>query len=110
MGGYAQGDLIVTGGKDSKVKVWVLASLLSGRNDCWAEFGDHSAEVTSVRFSIGASLQRAFSCSLDKTFRVYDLPSKCTIKQIQVQSQILRMEVDPLETFVYLACENMNVY
>jgi WD40 repeat protein len=84
MSGYAQGDLIITGGKDSKVKVWILAQLIAigGHDQCFAEFGEHSAEVTCVRFSTGASLQRAFSCSLDKTFRVYDLPSKCTIKQI----------------------------
>lgn len=32
------------------------------------------------------------------------------IKQIQVHSQILRMEVDAIEMFVYLACDNLNVY
>lgn len=32
------------------------------------------------------------------------------IKQIQVPSQILRMEVDAVEIFVYFACDNLNVY
>lgn len=86
--GYASGDLILTGGKDSKVKVFILAQLLATDKTedvkCFAEFGDHSAEVTQVRFSFAASQQRAFSCSLDKTFKVYDLPSKTVLKTIQV--------------------------
>ena len=48
--GYASGDLILTGGKDSKVKVFILAQLLAADKTedakCFAEFGDHSAEVT----------------------------------------------------------------
>jgi len=55
-------------------------------------------------------MQRAFSCSTDKTFKVYDIPSKTIIKVIQVQSPILKMEVDHVEQFVYLACDNLNVY
>jgi hypothetical protein len=55
-------------------------------------------------------MQRAFSCSLDKTFKVYDIPSKTIIKVIQVQSPILKLEVDHCEQFVYLACDNLNVY
>ena len=56
-----QGDLIISGGKDSKVKVWTLAALLAigeekkldgfeedqqGMKGCFAEFGEHSSEVT----------------------------------------------------------------
>lgn len=63
-----------------------------------------------MRFSKLSSLQRAFSCSLDKTFKVYDLPSKTVIKSIQTHSQILKMEIEPIETLVYLACDNLNVY
>lgn len=40
-------DLVITGGKDFKVKVWVLADLLfGGKAACFAEFSDHTAEVT----------------------------------------------------------------
>ena len=120
-----QGDLVITGGKDSKVKVWTLAALLAlgeerkadqfaegqqGVRGCLTEFGEHTSEVTQVKFSYGASMQRAFSCSLDKTFKVYDIPSKCVIKQIQVQSPILKLEVDHIEQYVFLACDNQNVY
>ena len=106
-----QGDLIITAGKDTKVKIWTLAALLSLQQEAqnnldmkqqehiamFAEFGEHTSEVTQVKFSYGAGIIRAFSCSLDKTFKVYDIPSKTIIKQIQVQSPILKMEVDHIE-------------
>ena len=73
-----------------------------------AEFSDHTSEVTGVALSKTGA--RAFSCSLDKTFRVYDLANRCTLKTIQAPSPITRMAVDSTETMVYLACDNQNVY
>lgn len=66
--------------------------------------------MTQVRFSASASLLRAFSGSVDKTFRVYDVPSKTLLRHIQVQSPIQFLEVDQTEQFVYLGCQNLNVY
>lgn len=63
-----------------------------------------------MAFSKLDSLSRAFSASLDKTFRIYDLNAKCTIKTIQTLSPITNMAVDTVESFVYLSCENLNVY
>ena len=61
----------------------LLAVGSSGRNKaCYHEFSEHTGAVTSVKFSYGASLQRAFSASLDKTVKVYDLPTKMVLKQI----------------------------
>lgn len=77
---------------------------------CYHEFGDHTGAVTAVKFSYGASLQRAFSGSLDKTFKVYDLPSKMILKQIQMSSPILKIVVDQIESSAFIACENFNVY
>jgi len=42
-------EMIITGGKDCKVKVWLVADLV--KNDTsrplhFCEFGDHTAEVT----------------------------------------------------------------
>lgn len=76
-----------------------------------AEFGDHTQEVTSVLFSKSSgSGNRAFSVSLDKTFRVYDIAAKCTLKVIQAPSPINKMAIDVTESLVYLACDNQNVY
>ena len=38
--------MIISGGKDCKVKVWMISSLLSGGDGIFAEFGDHTAEIT----------------------------------------------------------------
>jgi WD40 repeat protein len=44
-----------------------------------SEFTDHTSEVTKVKFSNGL---RAFSASLDKLFKVYDIAAKCVLKNI----------------------------
>ena len=88
-----QGDLIISAGQDSKVKVWNLVELLSVNQSgtlvreagnrqpgCYHEFSEHTGAVTAVKFSFGASLERAFSASVDKTFKVYDLPTKMILK------------------------------
>ena len=46
-----------------------------------AEFSDHTSEVTKVGFSKSNPL-RAFSASLDKLFKVYDIAAKCVLKNI----------------------------
>ena len=87
-----------------------IFSLFHGqRNQPIAEFIEHTSEVTQVAFS-KSSQHRAFSASLDKTFRVYDIASKCTLKSIMAPSPINRMAIDLIEANVYLACDNQNVY
>ena len=79
-----QADMIITGGKDCKVKIWMMRDLLSkDASDlaCYHEFGEHSQEVTQVAFSQNNS-SRAFSASIDKQFKVYDIPAKMCIKTI----------------------------
>jgi len=66
-------------------------------------------EVTQTCFS-PVSIFRLFTASLDKTMRVYDLPSRQLLKQIQTSSPILLMAVDYSERYVYLACDNLNIY
>lgn len=53
---------------------------------------------------------RAFSASLDKQFKVYDLPSKLCVKTIQTQSPIIKAVVDHSESNMYAACDNQNIY
>ena len=79
------------------------------KNQCIVEFGDHTSEVTQVQLSRSSS-NRAFSASLDKTFKVYDIAAKCTLKNIQAPSPINKLAVDNIEAYVYLACDNQNVY
>jgi WD40 repeat protein len=94
----------MTGGKDCKVKVWIISSLLETKEE-FAVFGEHLMEVTSVQFSPCTS-NRAFSASLDKNMKVYDIPSKTVIKNIQTHSPIFKVIIDNTETNAYLSCEN----
>lgn len=73
----------------------------------FAEFGDHTAEITQVKL-LGPS--RLYSSSLDKQFRVYDIPSKLCVKTIQTQSPIMNCLVDNIECNLYAACDNQNIY
>ncbi|XP_063900353.1 uncharacterized protein LOC135119904 [Zophobas morio] len=62
----SNGQYIVTGGDDSKVKVWNTRS-----GFCFVTFKEHSAAVTGVRFSPRDKV--IFSSSLDGTVRAFDL-------------------------------------
>lgn len=60
------GQTIVTGGDDGKVKVWNATS-----GFCYVTFSDHASSVTSVEMAKQGSV--VFSASLDGTVRAYDL-------------------------------------
>jgi WD40 repeat protein len=44
-------DLLISGGKDSKVRVWSVADLMRNSDKYLCEFGDASSEITAVKFS-----------------------------------------------------------
>lgn len=75
------------------------------KNQCIAEFSEHTSDVSQVQFS-RSSPHRCFSASFDKTFKVYDIPAKCTLKTIQTPSPINRIAIDMIESTAYLACDN----
>lgn len=60
------GQLIVTGGDDGKVKLWNTSS-----GFCFVTFNEHKGPVSSVMFSGKGTA--VFSSSLDGTVRAYDL-------------------------------------
>ncbi|XP_077996881.1 periodic tryptophan protein 2 homolog [Glandiceps talaboti] len=60
------GQYIVTGGEDSKVKVWSTSS-----GFCFVTFTDHKAAITAVQF--GSSGHVIISASLDGTVRAFDM-------------------------------------
>lgn len=103
-----EGDMLASCGRDSKVKVWALKALLDKSTEAMCEL-TFNAEVCQVAFSKTNS-DRLFAASLDKTFKVYDIPSKLVLRTIVVPAPVLLMTVDITEANVYLACENQNVY
>eukprot|EP01038_Epipyxis_sp_PR26KG_P014178 gene14178-19024_t len=64
----SDGQLIATGGEDSKVKIWNC-----GSGFCFITFTDHTAPVTGVKFTGKGSGKALISASLDGTVRAYDL-------------------------------------
>ena len=64
------GQLMVTGGGDGKVKVWNVST-----GFCFVTFGEHTAPVTAVTFMGGRGGHglAVVSASLDGTVRAYDL-------------------------------------
>lgn len=104
--------MIVTAGKDCKVKVWFLSTIIRNQpqeQQYFVEFGQHTQEVTCVAFSPSCS-NRIFSASVDKQVKVYDVSERMCIKTIQAHSQIHRMLIDQTENLVYVACDNQNIY
>ena len=60
------GQTIVTGGDDSRVKLWNVAS-----GFCYVTFTEHTAPVTAVQF--GTNGQVVLSASKDGTVRAFDM-------------------------------------
>lgn len=64
----SDGQLIATGGIDSKVKIWNSSS-----GFCQITFSEHVAPVTGVKFTGKGVGKALLSCSLDGTVRAHDL-------------------------------------
>lgn len=60
------GQYIVSGGEDAKVKVWNVSN-----GFCFVTFSEHTSAVTAIEFS--ANKKFVVSASLDGTVRAYDL-------------------------------------
>jgi WD40 repeat protein len=101
-------DMVATGGRDGKVKVWALKALIDKSNTPMAEL-TFNAEVCKVVFSKTNS-DRLFIASIDKTFKAFEISSKVVLRTIVAPAPILLMTVDVGESNVYLACDNLNVY
>ena len=69
---------MLTGGKDSKVRLWITAELLANSSQHYHELGEATSEITAVR--IAAMGSHGFTASLDKTCRIYDLAAKTQIR------------------------------
>lgn len=72
------------------------------------EYKGHTESITGAH--INKFNTRAYTSSLDKTCKIWDLFSGTLIKTITWISGIHSMVVDSMETTAFLGCKNKNVY
>lgn len=86
----ADGQQVVTGGDDGKVKVWNAAS-----GFCYITFSEHSSSISAVEFAKQG--QVIFSASLDGTVRAFDLVRYRNFRTFTTPSpvQFNSLAVDP---------------
>ena len=87
------GRLMVTGGDDSKVKLWNAET-----GFCFVTFDDHDGPITAVEFAFGETGQAVVTASLDGTVRAFDLARYKNFRTMRTPSerpsQLLSLAVD----------------
>lgn len=73
-----------------------------------AEYKGHNNIITGAH--INKFNSRVYTCSEDKSCKIWDMFSGTEIRTIICISSIQSMAVDSLESTIYLGCKNKNVY
>lgn len=106
---------LITGGKDTVIHVWNLATLLDVKTltnrkmDPMFTFSSHSLAITSLHCTRG-SQPKLISTSMDRTCKVWDLFSGSELCSVVVPCSILSASMDPSEHFLYMGGSNGRVY
>ncbi len=113
---------ILSGGEDAVVHVWSLLDLLdtSTANDASSSlqrgcvplftWTDHVLPITSIHCGLGGYLGRVYTSSLDRTVKVFDLPTGKSLLSITAPSYINVCIADPLEHRLFLGAGNGHIY
>jgi len=105
------GDFIVSGGDDGIVSVWSLCDVASCDSvsipEAYMEWSNHSLPITSLTVTTSG---RIVSSSLDRTCKVWDIPTKRLEMSFLFPSFIQHVIVDPSERFLFAAAGDCNIY
>eukprot|EP01137_Pigoraptor_chileana_P002879 Opistho-2@42333 len=106
----------VTGGEDSVVNVWRLASILSSVSDGDMSvkplftLTEHSLPVTSVRCGLGGMRSRVYTSSLDRTCKVFELTTGTLLASFSFPSSINCVTTDTAELRLFAGAADGNIY
>jgi len=118
---------IVSGGEDAIINLWSVFDIFAGRAigsqsasssavntedsvQAARSWSDHALAVTQLWCSSGPSAGRLFSSSLDRTCKIWDIPSGMLLHSLSFASQIHTITVEPAERFLYAGAADGTVY
>eukprot|EP00002_Diphylleia_rotans_P031206 TRINITY_DN6474_c0_g1_i2.p1 TRINITY_DN6474_c0_g1~~TRINITY_DN6474_c0_g1_i2.p1 ORF type:complete len:316 (-),score=54.65 TRINITY_DN6474_c0_g1_i2:20-967(-) len=104
---------IISGGQDGLVQVWSITSLASsgdGPIKPQRVWSSHSLPVTDIHVGIGGSRSHVYTCSLDRTCKIFDLASGVMIRSMLIPSAANCCVTDCAENVVYIGAFDGNIY
>ncbi|RHZ20986.1 hypothetical protein DYB37_001441 [Aphanomyces astaci] len=110
---------VVSGGEDAVVHVWRLLDLLDASStDSALQSGaapvhtwtDHVLPITSIHCGLGGVNGRVFTSSLDRTTKVYDIPSGTCLVSITCPSFVNVCAADAMEHRLFLGAGDGRIY
>ncbi|KAG8190614.1 hypothetical protein JTE90_017878 [Oedothorax gibbosus] len=102
----ADDDMVITGGKDGHVNVWLLVDLVqasdtSERRKTQFSWTNHSNEVTDIYNTPQGSCGRLATVSLDTTCRLYELNTGSLLTTVCLDVALSAVTMDTLECFIF---------
>ncbi|XP_070563477.1 WD repeat-containing protein 18-like isoform X1 [Ptychodera flava] len=110
------GSCLISGGNDSLVLVWSMASILQSHNGISARLeplyvsSNHSLPVTDIYCGCGGPLARVVSSSLDQTCRLWDLSSGQELCCFVYDVSITSVTMDTAEYRLFAGGINGSIY
>jgi pre-rRNA-processing protein IPI3 len=108
---------LLTGGDDSVVNAWLLDAELVHPSPMklepprpWAEFSQHSLPISGLYCGVGGVAGRIVSSSLDRTCKVFDLPSKSLLHSFLFPCFLNAVVLDPAEHLLLAAGGDGKIY
>ncbi|KAJ3416699.1 WD repeat-containing protein 18 [Chytridiales sp. JEL 0842] len=109
-------EAFLTAGEDGVLQVWLLGSVLHKKENedsakAFRVYSGHHLPITDAEFSSDLfHRSRVFSCSADKTVKVWDIASKKALLTVAFPAPLTCIAVDPIGMHVYAGGKNGIVY
>ncbi|PRP76408.1 hypothetical protein PROFUN_15237 [Planoprotostelium fungivorum] len=105
--------MLLSGGDDGVINVWDTARLIDGSVvdvKPYVTWSDHSLPVTSIRCGHAGVRGTIVSTSLDRTCKIWDLPTKSLVHSIVFPAGLLSCHLDHSEHSLYLGASDAKIY